>query len=110
MTIESSTRDDLGERRAAKAAQNAAQDKEGIWQELAKAVAALKDAERNTLRAQILMERSGYGAEEGAAQLLRDSARVCETTAGVIYTLVRLIGNELGREDPFTPPPGQGQN
>lgn len=85
--------DDLAERRY-----NKKQDE--VWKELAEAIAALKDAERHLLKAQISMEQAGWSKHKIAD--MRKYALACEDSAEGSYGFFRVVCAMLDYEDPFS--------
>lgn len=71
-----------------------------VWKELAEAIAALKDAERHLLKAQISMEQAKWSKQKIAD--MRKWALTCEEASEGSYGFFRTVGAFLGYEDPFS--------
>ena len=83
----------LGQRRYQKT-------QEEVWNELAKAIASLKDAERHLLKAHIAMESVKWS--EDKVKEVRAWARECQEAAEGSHYFLKLVCGLLGYDDPFS--------
>jgi hypothetical protein len=83
----------LGQRRYQKA-------QEEVWDELAEAIAALKDAERHLLKVNIAMENAQWSTDK--IEEVRAWARGCQEAEEGSHSFFRLVCALLDYEDPFS--------
>lgn len=84
---------DLGQRRYQK-------NQEEVWNELAAAIAALKDAERHLLKAHIAMEGAKWSTLK--VEEVRTWALWCQEAEEGSHSFLRLVGALLDYSDPFS--------
>ena len=82
----------LGKRRYQKA-------QEEVWNELAEAIASLKDSERHLLKAQIAMENAKW--DPNKVEEMRTWALECQKAEEGSYFFFKLLCSLMNYEDPF---------